>query len=122
MTRRLLVLLIPLILAAACTFYPVVPQAEYEARLTAQAEAVLPTVTPAPPEATATEVVVEATMEATPAPECLIKGNINRQGEKIYHVPGSASYDRTIVDPEHGEMWFCTEEDAVAAGFRKALH
>lgn len=42
-----------------------------------------------------------------------IKGNINSKGEKIYHVPGGAYYDRTIP-----EAWFCTEEEAKAAGFR----
>ncbi|MGG1660219.1 thermonuclease family protein [Brevibacillus sp. NRS-1366] len=42
-----------------------------------------------------------------------IKGNINSKGDKIYHVPGSASYDKT-----NAEMWFATEEEAQAAGFR----
>lgn len=44
-----------------------------------------------------------------------IKGNINAKGDKIYHVPGGPSYEQT--KPE--EM-FCTEEDAVAAGYRPA--
>ena len=44
-----------------------------------------------------------------------IKGNINSKGERIYHVPGGASYDATKA-----EMMFCTEEEAAAAGFRKA--
>lgn len=44
-----------------------------------------------------------------------IKGNINSKGEKIYHVPGGASYNRT-----QPERWFFTEEDAQAAGFRRA--
>jgi micrococcal nuclease len=43
----------------------------------------------------------------------LIKGNINAKGDKIYHVPGSASYEQTKA-----EMWFATEEEARAAGFR----
>lgn len=43
----------------------------------------------------------------------LIKGNINSKGDKIYHVPGSASYEQT-----NAEMWFATEEEAQAAGFR----
>ncbi|QUE85598.1 thermonuclease family protein [Exiguobacterium alkaliphilum] len=47
--------------------------------------------------------------------ECDIKGNINRDGEKIYHVPGGASYERTVP-----EVLFCTEREAEAAGFRKA--
>jgi len=42
-----------------------------------------------------------------------IKGNINAKGEKIYHVPGSASYGQTKA-----EIWFATEEEAKAAGFR----
>jgi endonuclease YncB( thermonuclease family) len=35
----------------------------------------------------------------------------------IYHVPGCGSYRRT-KDPHR---WFCSEEDALAAGFRRSL-
>ena len=49
--------------------------------------------------------------------ECLIKGNINSKGEKIYHVPGSSSYDSTKIDTKAGERWFCTEYDAIRAGW-----
>jgi micrococcal nuclease len=49
----------------------------------------------------------------TPPPGKPIKGNINAKGEKIYHVPGSANYERTKA-----EVWFATEEEAKAAGFR----
>ena len=49
--------------------------------------------------------------------ECLIKGNISsRGGERIYHVPGGAYFDRTIIDPSKGERWFCTEAEAQATG------
>jgi endonuclease YncB( thermonuclease family) len=48
-----------------------------------------------------------------------IKGNISRNGgERIYHVPGSSSYDETRIDVANGERWFCTEEDARRAGWR----
>lgn len=48
-----------------------------------------------------------------------IKGNINRRtDERIYHVPGSSSYKDTVIDELEGERWFCTEEDAVRAGWR----
>ena len=50
--------------------------------------------------------------------DCPIKGNINRQGERIYHVPGSPSYDQTRIDPERNERWFCSEQEAKAAGWR----
>ena len=46
-----------------------------------------------------------------------IKGN-NRNGERIYHVPGSRSYGETKIDPSNGERWFCTEEEARSAGWR----
>ncbi|GED66469.1 hypothetical protein BRE01_01710 [Brevibacillus reuszeri] len=49
----------------------------------------------------------------TPPDGKLIKGNINSKGDKIYHVPGSSSYEQT-----NAEMWFATEEEAQAAGFR----
>lgn len=44
---------------------------------------------------------------------CTIKGNINSKGEKIYHMPGGAYYEKT--NPE--EM-FCSTQDAEKAGFR----
>mgnify|MGYP005839445763 CR=1 FL=1 len=51
----------------------------------------------------------------------VIKGNISSSGEKIYHVPGGAFYDKTVIDEGKGERWFCTEAEAVAAGWRKSL-
>lgn len=52
---------------------------------------------------------------------CVIKGNISRRtGERIYHVPGGAFYDRTRIDPSKGERMFCSEADARAAGWRRS--
>jgi len=48
---------------------------------------------------------------------CRIKGNISQSG-RIYHVPGSPSYDQTRIDESKGERWFCTEAEARAAGWR----
>jgi len=48
---------------------------------------------------------------------CLIKGNISQSG-RIYHVPGSPSYDQTVIDESKGERWFCTGAEARAAGCR----
>lgn len=53
-----------------------------------------------------------------PDSSCAIKGNVNSSGEKIYHVPGGASYDHTDIKPEEGDRWFCTTAEAQAAGFR----
>jgi large subunit ribosomal protein L17 len=49
--------------------------------------------------------------DAAEAPEGFpIKGN---EDSKLYHVPGSAHYDRT-----EAEVWFATPEAAEAAGFQ----
>ena len=51
----------------------------------------------------------------------LIKGNISSDGENIYHVPGGEFYDATVIDETAGERWFCTETEALAAGWRASL-
>ncbi|HZO21306.1 MAG TPA: thermonuclease family protein [Steroidobacteraceae bacterium] len=50
---------------------------------------------------------------------CEIKGHYSRRAwpyKGIYHLPGCRSYRRTKA-----KRWFCSEEDAIAAGFRKAF-
>lgn len=51
---------------------------------------------------------------------CNIKGNISGKGERIYHVPGQKYYDHTKISESKGERWFCSEDEARAAGWRKA--
>ena len=53
--------------------------------------------------------------------DCVIKGNISRGGERIYHMPFQQFYSRTKIEEGKGERWFCTEEDAIDAGWRRAL-
>jgi endonuclease YncB( thermonuclease family) len=48
---------------------------------------------------------------------CAIKGNVTRNG-RIYHMPWSPWYGRIRMDPAKGERWFCTEAEALAAGWR----
>ena len=56
-----------------------------------------------------------------PQVSCYIKGNISMPaGEKIYHLPGQKYYNDTIIRPEYGERWFCTEQEAIANGWRKS--
>ena len=53
----------------------------------------------------------------------VIKGNVDRQTEeRIYHVPGGFFYSTTAVSISDGDRWFCTEEEAVAAGWKKSKH
>jgi endonuclease YncB( thermonuclease family) len=51
---------------------------------------------------------------------CAIKGNISRAGKRIFHVPGGRWYERTTIDEDKGERWFCSEEEAETAGWRKS--
>lgn len=55
-----------------------------------------------------------------PSPDCKIKGNIGSTGDKIYHLPGCGSYEKTAIDESRGEKWFCSEEEAASSGWRKA--
>jgi endonuclease YncB( thermonuclease family) len=52
--------------------------------------------------------------------QCLIKGNISQKGERIYHMPGGAFYDQTVISIVKGERWFCSEGEAQAAGWRRS--
>lgn len=47
---------------------------------------------------------------------CAIKGNHSRRGEWIYHLPGMPYYEQT-----RPEAMFCTEQQAQAAGYRRAI-
>ncbi len=53
-----------------------------------------------------------------PDKDCTIKGNINAEGKRIYHMFGQAFYDRTGINTAKGERWFCSAAAAQAAGWR----
>jgi hypothetical protein len=54
-------------------------------------------------------------------PSCNIKGNVSIESrERIYHIPGQWDYVSTNIRREYGERWFCSEDDARDAGWRKA--
>lgn len=48
---------------------------------------------------------------------CPIKGNVTASG-RIYHMPWSPWYDRVKMDGAKGKRWFCSEDEAAAAGWR----
>jgi hypothetical protein len=49
---------------------------------------------------------------------CQIEDNISAKGERLYHVPGGEFYERIRIDPLKGKRWFCTGQEARAAGWR----
>jgi endonuclease YncB( thermonuclease family) len=65
------------------------------------------------------ELLAPASAAAAPSPQCTIKGNVNRKGERIYFRPGQLDYARVDMS-KPGKRWFCTDQDAQAAGWRPA--
>jgi endonuclease YncB( thermonuclease family) len=54
-----------------------------------------------------------------PSPECAIKGHVNASGTCIYHLPASRWYARVIMEPDNGDRWFCSKEEAELASCRE---
>ncbi len=52
---------------------------------------------------------------------CVIKGNFH-QGTKdrVYHLPECYNYRQININPNEGDRWFCSEEEAETAGFSKS--
>lgn len=51
-----------------------------------------------------------------------IKCNISeKNGEKIYHLPFDQMYDKVLIEPEKGEFYCSTVNEAEKKGFRRAL-
>ena len=56
-----------------------------------------------------------------PDPDCIIKGNHDqRQNRKLYSYPGCTNYNRTIVDLWQDDQWFCSEAEALKAGYTRS--
>ena len=64
-----------------------------------------------------TLLLARASAAKAPAPGCEIKGDVS---VRIYHIPGQVNYDKIDME-KPGTRWFCTEEEAQAADWRKAL-
>ena len=54
-----------------------------------------------------------------PPKGCPIKGNVTANG-RIYHLPWSPWYAKIRMDESKGKRWFCSEAEALAAGWRPA--
>ena len=72
-----------------------------------------------PPENTHAILQASASGPVAPSPDCTIKGNVNTAGECIYHRPTSRWYARIEMKISKGTRWFCSVEEAEAAGCRE---
>ncbi|MEP0902753.1 cold shock domain-containing protein [Nodosilinea sp. FACHB-13] len=79
------------------------------------------TTTPPAPAAQPSTTTPLSPVDAVAEPACTVKGNISiSSGNKLYHVPGMEDYEGTEIHLDKGERWFCTEAEAIAAGWRRA--
>lgn len=63
----------------------------------------------------------QCTQQTNPdRPSCVIKANVTSNNVPTYHLPSCNSYRTTQIQLHHGDRWFCTEQEAKKAGFRKA--
>ncbi|MES3029336.1 MAG: thermonuclease family protein [Pseudomonadota bacterium] len=60
---------------------------------------------------------VRAAATSPPSVSCVIKGNINAKGRRIFHQPGQRDYSATVIDAARGERWFCSPAEAQAQGW-----
>lgn len=50
----------------------------------------------------------------------MIKCNVSKTGEKIYHLPMDQYYDRAIITPRKGDCYVSTVQEAENLGFRRS--
>jgi endonuclease YncB( thermonuclease family) len=72
-----------------------------------------------PPENSHAILLASASGPVAPSPDCTIKGNVNSAGECIYHQPTSRWYAQIKMKISKGTRWFCSVEEAEAAGCRE---
>jgi endonuclease YncB( thermonuclease family) len=72
-----------------------------------------------PPEGAHAILLASASGPVAPSPDCMIKGNVNGAGECIYHKPTSRWYAQIKMKISKGTRWFCSVEEAEAAGCRE---
>jgi endonuclease YncB( thermonuclease family) len=63
--------------------------------------------------------LASASGPVAPSPDCTIKGNVNSSGECIYHTPQSRWYAQIKMQIAKGNRWFCSVDEAEAAGCRE---
>ena len=50
---------------------------------------------------------------------CNVKGVVNPDGQRVYYVPTDPEYRATSIDPQRGDILFCSDDAARQAGWRR---
>jgi len=48
---------------------------------------------------------------------CSIKGDIETDGARVFHLPSDRSFESVRIQTGKGERWFCSQEEALDAGW-----
>jgi endonuclease YncB( thermonuclease family) len=51
--------------------------------------------------------------------DCNVKAMTSDAGGRVYYVPTDPEYGRIAIDPAQGDAWFCSDEEARLAGWRR---
>lgn len=129
-----MILLVALLLVASCTFQPIRDDRPPDVRAATQTALASEPVSGnvhvlrirllTPPPATIEPALAPTATLPTVTPNataCLqVKANIDAHGRKLYHLPSMPNYAQVKVDESKGERIFCTEQDAINAGWTKS--
>lgn len=66
------------------------------------------------------EISEEGGLHTQEVTQCVIKGKVSVDGDKLYRAPGCPAYVQTVPIQADGGQWFCAEDIAQDAGFNKA--
>ncbi len=57
--------------------------------------------------------------EAADTMSCVVKGTVSTEEQKIFYIPSDEEYDGIAIDPERGERMFCSDDEAILAGWTR---
>ena len=55
--------------------------------------------------------------ETTDSTFCVVKGVITEDDQKIFYVPSDEIYNEVTINPDKGEKMFCSDDEAILAGW-----
>ena len=57
--------------------------------------------------------------ETTDTVFCVVKGAINEKDQRIFYIPSDERYGEVTIDPDKGERMFCSDDEAILAGWSR---
>lgn len=57
--------------------------------------------------------------ETTDTTFCVVKAKVTEEQQKIFYIPSDENYAAITIDPERGERIFCSDDEAILAGWTR---